>query len=79
MCLIGTPKTKLSLRPFKRGSQFWRELGNAPVVWKRYSELLWSLPRSSTEAESSFSSMGVFVTKLRLYVGDIAVDTLCFP
>ncbi len=43
-------------------------------LWKRYTKVFQSCPPSSTVAEWSFSSTGLFITKLRSSPGDTTAD-----
>ncbi len=62
----------------KRELAVLESTGERPLSLEKLYCALKSLPPSSTEAERSFSSAGLFVTKLRSRLSDKTIDMLCF-
>ena len=70
--------SKELLTCIKRELAVLESTGDRPGCLEKVYQALLTLPPSSTEAERSFSSAGLFVTKMRSSLGDDAVDMLCF-
>ena len=66
------------LQEIKREMTIFETTSERPTCLQKLYGALVTLPPTSVEAERTFSSAGLFVTKLRTGLNDTSVDCLCF-